>query len=152
MTDEAEIIRRAIAGDSEAGFEALRLCRTGLDNGGLSLELAYYLAERITDVLEGVPTDRALCIAAERGRGQPKNPFPDWRNDLGAFAAVLSQRGYPPQRIVDAMCEARLEVEKQKLDPADAHRIRKIYAPMQGLEIDNLMRFVGPYWEVLEDY
>lgn len=149
---EAEAIRHALAGDAEFGFEALRLCRTGLDNGRLSPELAYYLAARITDLLEGVRPDRALCIATERGRGQPKNPFPEWKNDLGAFAAVLSQRGYAPQRIAEAMCDVRRIKYDESLDESDAHKIRMTYEPMQLLEIDNLMGFVGLYGEVLEDY
>lgn len=149
---EAETIRLALAGDAEFGLEVLKLCRTGLDNGRLSPELAHYLAERITDLLDGVRPDRALCIAPERERGQPKNPFPDWKNDLGAFAAVLSQRGYAPQRIAEAMCDVRRIKYDKPLDESDAHKIRKDYEPMQRLEIDNLMRFVGPYGEVLKDY
>jgi hypothetical protein len=155
MTDdeyEAESIRRALAGDAEAGDEVLRMCRTGLDNGKLSAELAYYLAERITDLLSGIPPDRALCIAPERGRGQPKNPFPDWKNDLGAFAAVLSQRGYAPQRIAEAMCDVRRTKYDKPLDESDAHKIRKTYEPMQRMGIDDLMRFVGPYGKELKDY
>lgn len=148
---QAEIIRRAVAGDQDAGLEALRLCQHGLDHrGGLSDALRHYLAERIGDVLAGVSPAKALCIAKERGR--PKDPFPDWQKHLGAFAALLSQRGYKPQQIAKAMCDQRAAIHDKSLENSDAHAIRKAWSPMQSIDSDTLNRLAGPYRKVLSEY
>lgn len=154
MTDDefqAEMIRRALAGDHAAGLEALRLCQHGLDHrGGLSDALRHYLAERIGEVLEGVPPATALCIA--KGPGRPKDPLPEWQKHLGAFAALLSQRGYKPQQIAKAMCDQRAAIHDKSLENSDAHAIRKAWSPMQSIDSDTLDHLAGPYRKVLSEY
>ena len=145
-----ETIRRALAGSAEEGLEALRLCRSGLDHNNLHADLRRYLAERITDVLEGIKPDRALCIAKTRGR--PPDPFPEWHQELGAFAALLTQRGYKPQQIAVAMCDQRAELHAKTLKESDAHAIRVTWEPMQRIEPKMLERLAGPYKKVLTRY
>lgn len=144
---EQETIDRALAGDHEAGIEALRLCRSGLDSGALSARLADYLAARLHDVLEGIKPDRALCIA--KGRGKPPDPLPEWRLQLAAFAAILKERGYKPQQVAVAMCEARQNAFNRTLDNSDALKIAKI---LPKLGADHLLHLAGPYREILEGY
>ena len=154
MTDDefqAEIIRRALAGDHQAGLEALRLCQHGLDRrGGLSDALRHYLAERIGEVLAGVPPKKALCIAT--GPGRPKDTFPEWQKHLGVFAALLSQRGYKPREIAFAMCRERAAVHLSGLDESDAYLIAKVWRPMRDLDSELLAELAGPYGEVLSRY
>lgn len=149
---QAECIKRALEGDAKAGLDVLRMCRDGLDNGQLSGDLAYYLAERITDLLNGISPDRALRIFEQRGPGKPANPFPDWQQHLGAFAALLSQRGYKPKEVATAMCDQRAWIHDKPLEDADAHRIRKKWRPMLEMDADLLERLTGPYWEILSQY
>lgn len=147
---EQETISRALAGDHEAGIEALKLCRSGLYAGALSAPLAHYLAERLHDVLEGIKPDRALCIA--KSPGKPADPFPQWQQRLGAFAAILAQRGYKPKAIADAMCDARASIEDKPLEESDAHRIRSKWKPMQSIDEATLRHLAESYWEILTQY
>lgn len=147
---EQETMDRALAGDHEAGIEALRLCRSGLDSGALSARLAHYLAARLHDVLEGIKPDRALCIA--KGRGQPANPFPEWQQELGAMAALLTKRGYKPKHVALALCNARASVHDKSLEESDAHSIRSKWRPMQALDERLLRELSGNYLEILEEY
>jgi hypothetical protein len=153
MSDEeyiAETIRLALAGDPDEGIEALNLCRTGLDHNNLHADLRRYLADRITDVLAGVKLDRALCIA--RTLGRPLVPFPDWHQELGAFAAVLTQRGYKPQQIAVAMCDQRAALHDKPLDSSDAHDIRTTWEPMQRIPLNSLEKLAGEYGKVFDEY
>ena len=145
-----ETIARALAGDAEAGLEALKLCRSGLDANNMPADLRFYLAERITQLLDGVPANKALCIARDRGR--PRDPFPEWQQHLGALAALLSQRGYKPNKIAVALCDQRAAVDEKPLEESDAHRIRATWRPMQRLDVELLMHLAGPYWKVLSEY
>jgi hypothetical protein len=144
---ENEITRRALAGDADAGLEALKLCRTGLDNAVLSPALAHYLAERLSDVIDGIRPDRALCIA--KGRGNPAEPFPEWKMQLAAFAGLLRQRGYKPQQIAAAMCNERYKLFRKTLDDSDALKISKL---LPDMATDILVHMAGPYRKVLLDY
>ncbi|MDP2165104.1 MAG: hypothetical protein Q8K21_12970 [Hydrogenophaga sp.] len=146
----AETIRLALAGDAEAGRYALLLCRDQLAARSLRPVLADYLAARINDVLDGVKPDRALCIA--RGRGKPADPLPEWQQELGAMAALLSQRGYKPKQVVIAMCDARSRLHDKPLEDSDAYRIRKTWRPMQSLDPERLRRLAGAYWGILSEY
>lgn len=146
----AETIRLALAGDAEAGRYALLLCRDQLVARSLRPVLADYLAARLNDVLEGIRPDRALCIAG--GVGRPRNPFPDWEQQLGAMAALLSQRGYRPNQIARALCDVRAALYDKSLDEKDAHRIRKTRSPMKSLDQTVLQGFAGDYWEILSEY
>lgn len=153
MTDDeyiAETIRLALAGNPDEGIEALNLCRTGLDHDNLHGDLRRYLADRITDVLAGIKLDRALCIA--RTRGRPRDPFPDWHQELGAFAAVLTQRGYKPQQIAVAMGDQRQALHDKPLEDSDAHAIRKTWEPMQRVAANSLEELAGEYRKVLDEY
>lgn len=166
MTDsefEAEAIRLALAGDAEFGFEVLKLCRTGLDNGRLSPELAYYLAERINDVLVAMKPDRLLtsddarqailgALRLRKGPGKPKDPLPDWEMHLGAFAALLVHRGYKRNQIAVAMCNVRADVHDKSLEQSDAYRIGKTWRPMCDMEDEDLLRLIGKYKEKLSKY
>jgi len=153
LTDDvmrAETIRRALAGDAEAGLKALDDCRWGLTCNNLHPDLRSYLAARITDVLDGVKPDRALRIAKPRGR--PPDPFPEWQQELGAFAALLTQRGYRPQQIAVAMCDERRALHDKPLEESDAHAIRKTWEPMQRIDTETLERLAGRYREKLSEY
>ena len=171
MTDDeyrAETIRAALDGDADAGLEALRLCRSGLDHNNLHADLSFYLAQRITELLEDVPPKIALCIHS--GRGRPKAQFPEWQQRLGAFAAVLTQRGYKANKIATAMCVERAKVEPGKnMDASDAHKIRKVWKPMCAInpthwereasanlkeraESERLLSLAGPYRKQLSKY
>jgi hypothetical protein len=147
---QAETIRRALAGDAEAGREALGLCRDGLNLNRLSIAMQAYLCDRLTDVLDGVPPAKALCVAKERGR--PKDPFPKWQEHLGAFAALLAIRGYKPAQIADAMCVQRSKLHNLNLDQSDAYRIQAAWAGLREWDYDYALGLVGPYWEVLSEY
>jgi hypothetical protein len=146
----AEAIRRALAGDDKSGYAALKLCRDGLDANALSAPLRFYLAERLTEVLDGVRPDKALCI--HKGPGRPKDPLPEWQKELGAFAALLTRRGYKPQQVAEAMCDQRSMIHNRMLDMSDAHGIRVTWAPMQDLGEDDLSLLAGPYGKVLPKY
>ena len=147
---EKETTRRALAGDRSAGLDALKLCRSGLESGTLSPILARYLAERLNDLLEGIKPDRALNIA--KGPGKPPDPFPEWKQRLGAFAALLTQRGYKPKAIALAMCDARAAIEDKPLEESDAHRIRSEWRPMQEIDEERLQQLADSYWEILTQY
>lgn len=153
MTDDeiiAETIRRALAGDAEAGRQALDHCRWGLTRNNLHPDLQSYLAARITDVLDGIKPDRALRIAKPRGR--PPDPLPKWQQELGAFAALLTQRGYRPQQIAVAMCDERRALHDKPLEESDAHAIRVAWEPMQRIAPDRLEDLAGRYGEKLPEY
>ena len=147
---EQETIRRALEGDHEAGREALVLCRTQLAARSLSPALSDYLAARLHDVLEGIKPDRALCIA--KSRGKPANPLPDWQQELGAMAALLTKRGYKPKHVALALCNARASVHDKSLEESDAHSIRSKWRPMQALDERLLRELSGNYLEILEEY
>ncbi|TRZ68247.1 MAG: hypothetical protein D4R98_02535 [Comamonadaceae bacterium] len=147
---EQETIRLALEGDHEAGREALVLCRTQLAARSLSPALSDYLAARLHDVLEGIKPDRALCIA--KSPGKPADPYPDWQQELGAMAALLTRRGYKPNQIARALCDARALVHDKPLDEADAHGIRTKWGPMQAIDERALQHLAGSYWEILKEY
>lgn len=147
---ENETIRSALAGEWEDGIEALKLCRIGLISGKLSETMAFYLADRLLQVLDGIKPDRALCIA--KPPHKPANPFPQWRQELGALAAILEKRGYKPAQIVRALCDARAIVADKSLDEKDAYGIKREWAQMQDLDDRVLRTMLGGYWEILTDY
>ncbi len=147
---EAEAIRRAIAGDIESGFEVLRRCRTGLDNRILSPQLAYYLADRIAEILDGQTPKHALRIAKRPGRGA--DPLPDWEMQLGSFAALLAQRGYKTKQIATALCNQRAAIHNLTLEQSDAYRIAKTWQPMNAMDGDDLLGLIKDYKEVLKEY
>lgn len=147
---EAETIRRALAGDAEAGRYALLLCRDQLAARSLSPILADYLAERLNDVLEEIKPDRALCIA--KGVGRKPDPLPDWQQELGAVAALLKRRGYAPQQIANALSDVRQTVHKKFLDNREGYRILETWSPMQNMDDESLRRCAGAYWEKLSEY
>ena len=160
---ERETIRLALEGDHEAGLEALRLCRSGLDAGKLTAHLALYLAERLNDVLEGIKPDRIITsddyrqavlngLRINRPVGKPADPFPEWQQELGAMAALLTQRGYKPKQIALALCNARASVHDKTLEESDAHRIRSKWRPMQAIDRTTLQDLAGSYWEILKKY
>lgn len=151
----AETIRAALAGDAEAGREALSLCRDGLAQRRLHPEFADYLAARINDILDGVPPDKALCIARERGR--PRDATLDWKKNLGALAALLHLRMYKPKQIAIALCDERAALHNKPLEESDAHKIRVEWKALQdfGSEKDGeemLLHLAGPYRKVLSKY
>ena len=153
MTDgefEAEAIRRAVAGDVESGFELLRRCRTGLDTKVLSPQLAAYLADRITEILDGENPKHALRIA--KGPGRRADPLPDWEMQLGSLAALLAQRGYKAKQIATALCDQRAAIYDLPLEQSDAYRIAKTWRPMQAMDGDDLLGLIEDYKEVLKEY
>ena len=160
---EQETIRLALDGDHEAGLEALRLCRNQLAARSLSPVLADYLAARLNDVLEGIKPDRIItsddyrqallnALRIKKRAGKPANPFPDWQRELGAMAALLTQRGYKPKQIALALCDARASVHDKPLEESDAHGIRSKWRPMQALDERLLHELSGNYWAILKEY
>jgi len=151
---EQMVIEGAISGNAEDGFEALDLCRSALDARRFSPQLSNYLRDRLTAVIQGIPTDKALLIARDRGR--PSDGLPEWQLHLGAFAALLAHRGFEPEQIASAMCKQRRAVHKKSLAPREAHRIRLTCMPMLALAQqqpsgqERLVRLAGPYGKVLD--
>ena len=153
----AETIRGALAGNAVDGIEALSLCRNGLEHNNLHADLRFYLAERITELLEGTQPHLALRIAKPPGR--PKDSFPAWQQELGAFAALLTLRGYMPQQIAVAMCDQRAALHDKPLEESDAHAIRKTWKAMQNFKAtkgssieERLEHLAGSYREILSEY
>ena len=160
---ENETIRLALAGDAEAGREALLLCRNQLEMRTLSPALSDYLAARLNDVLEDIRPDRILtpddvrqallrALRIAKGTGRPKDPLPDWEMHLGAFAALLVHRGYKKKQIAVAMCDVRAEVHDLSLELSDAYRIGKTWRPMIDVEEKDLIPLIGGYKEILSKY
>ena len=160
---EQETIRLALAGDHEAGREALTLCLTQLAARSLSPVLADYLAARLHDVLEGTKPHRIItsddfrqallnALRINKGTGKPANPFPEWEEPLGAVAALLFKRGYKPTQINVAMSDARQINQSKDLDAKEAYRIRKTYEPMQKMKVKRLELLAGKYREILKEY
>jgi hypothetical protein len=171
---EAETIRLALAGDHEAGREALRLCRAALDHGNLSRPLAAYLAERLwlidqalddADKLREVKKSsgsirssrdaaiaEALCIA--RPAKKPRNPLPDWQVTYAAFGVLLLKAGVRPEKVKGAMDEARQRVEGKdaSLHRREAEKILEAYLPMRNLDDEMLRHLAGPLREILPTY
>lgn len=171
---EAEVIRRALDGDHEAGREALRLCRAGLDHGNLSRRLAAYLAERLwlidqaldeADKLRAVKKSsgsirsardaaiaEALCI--KKPAKKPRDPLPDWQVPYAAFGVLLLKAGIKPERVKGAMDEARRQIEKKDegLHRREAERILKAYLPMRNLDDDLLLHLAGPLREIVPTF
>ena len=96
----AMAIRRAMDGDAAAARDVLDLCREGLDNNCLHADLRVYLAERITEILDGVPPGDALLVTKKPGRPKESGA---WRDQLGAFAVLLHRRGLHsrPRQLLD---------------------------------------------------
>lgn len=149
---ERETVAAALSGDSEAGIEALRLCRNGLENNSLSPLLRTYLAERLSQIIDDVPLDNALCVRKERGRGRPADPFPEWKQQLGAVLWLLQRWGKLPSEADAAVCLLRQEVEGRLLDAADAGKIRRQFAPMERIETQDLLQLTGPYRESIAKF
>jgi hypothetical protein len=106
---EGSALQLALDGDATAGLDVLRRCSQGLYRGNLSDALRIYLADRLSEIVGGVPPARALGIEVIRdNRGRPKSPFPDWEYPLAAFGALLAHRNYIPARIAEAMDDLRL--------------------------------------------
>jgi hypothetical protein len=142
---ESETLTRARGGDVEAGLYALSLCVPGLYLGRMSEKLRFYLAECLQNIVDGMPVDRALCVENERASGRPTNPFPDWEEPLAAVAALLTQRGYRPERVNAAMSDARELLEGgTTLDRREAQKIRQKYLPMLAIEEGDLLALCPP--------
>ena len=142
---EMETIRRALAGDHEAGRVALDLCVSGLMTRTLSPALSDYLAERIDAFLKGEPLSRALCVEHERGPGRPPDPIPDWQTQLAAFDLLLERRGYSVEKRNDAMdiARARTNPTERGLHRSDASKVRKAHLSMRGLNDRRLRQIAG---------
>lgn len=171
---EAETIKRALKGEHEAGREALRLCRDGLDHGNLSRHLAEYLAERLClidraldeeDKLRAIKKSpgsirsardaaiaEALCI--NKAARKPRDPLPDWQVPYAAFGVLLLKAGVRPEKVKGAMDEARRLVEKKDkgLHRREAEKILAAYAPLLALDHKMLMHLVGPLREIVPTY
>jgi hypothetical protein len=128
-------IQLALDGDAKAGMDVLRSCVEGLRSGDISEQLRLYLADRIAQVVDGVPPQRALGVEIVRdGVGRPQKPFPDWEYPLAALGALLAKRNYKPARIAEAMDELRSSRSGKNLDPKEAREIQKKYAGMKQLD------------------
>lgn len=171
---EAATIERALAGDPDAGREALSLCRAGLDHGTLSRRLAAYLAERLwiidraldeADRLRAVKKSsgsirsardaaiaEALCI--KRPAKKPEVKLPDWQVPYAAFGTLLRKAGMRPEGVKAAMDEARRLVEKKDegLHRREAERILAAYAPMLALDDEMLLHLAGPLRGIVPTY
>lgn len=156
MTDadlQEELIARAEAGDCDAGREALRYCRDGLENGQLAPIMRDHLIKCLTAIVEDqVEASKALCLAEDRGRGGPKKPLPEWQTQLGAVAALFVQHGLRPQQINDQLDLMRQEVFGKPLDGSTARKIRQWQEPMTLLDEDLLLHLAGPYRAFIPKY
>ena len=154
---EAETIERALAGEHEAGRDALRLCSEGLMGRSLSPALADYLADRlwrIGQALDEAETLRehkkssgsirsardaaiaeALCI--KRPAKKPSDPLPQWQVPYAALGCFLLKRGVAPTKCKDAMSDARIRVEGHAtgLHLSEASRILAIRMPAKVLPV-----------------
>lgn len=160
---EQETIRRALEGDHVAGRNALSLCRGQLAARSLSPALADYLAARLHDVLEGIKPDRIItsddfrqallnALRINKSPGKPADELPEWQIPLGAFAALMVQRGYKPTQIDVAMSDARQKLQLKHLDAREARRIRGKYKSLQKMTADELVSLVGNCGEILKEY
>jgi hypothetical protein len=171
---EAETIRRALAGDADAGREALNLCRAGLDAMAISRPLAAYLAERLLAIdkalqeaeqLRGVKKSsgsirsardaaiaEALCI--KRPAFKPRDPLPDWQVPYAAFGTLLLKAGLRKEQVKASMDEARrlMEGADKGLDRSQAGDILRAYLPMREVEDELLLHLCGPLREILPTY
>ena len=164
-TDDSErkTILLALEGDHEAGRDALLMCCTQLMKRSLSPALADYLAVRLLDVLESTKPDRIItsddfrqallnALRINKPPGKPADSLPKWQIPLGAFAALLVQRGYKPKKINAAMSDARQRLQSKDLNAREAQRIRKTYASMQKMNARTLVSWVGNCGEILKEY
>lgn len=171
---EAMTLERALAGDADAGREALALCRAGLDHGNLSKALATYLAERLwlidkaLDEAERVRKIKnssgsvrsardaaiaeALCI--KKASKKPRDPLPEWQVPFAAFGVLLLKAGLRPEQVKGAMDEARQAVEGRdaSLHRREAERILKAYLPMHDIDNETLRHLAGPLRDLLSTY
>ena len=129
---EEYAVEQANAGNTEWGFEFLRICEEGLIGNCLSERMRFQLAACLRDIREGVPPGRAMRVEDDRGVGRPSNPQPDWETPLANLAALLYRYGYKAEAINAAISDARQTLEDGKtLDRREAQRIRQKYAPMR---------------------
>lgn len=172
---EVETLRRALAGDPDAGLEALRLCRAALDAGHISATLRQYLAERLWSLeqaLEQVNAmksagkssgsirsarDAALSEALLLNRsavGRPSDPFPEWQVKYAAFGTILLKAGWRPEKVKAEMDASRriLEGPNAGLDRRTAERILSAYRPMLNLDREVLENLAGPLREKLPTF
>ena len=171
---EATTIEAALAGDHDAGREALRLCREGLDHGTLSRRLAEYLAERLWRIDKALDESEkirqvkkssgsarsvrdaaiaeALCI--KRPEGRPADSLPEWQVPYAAFGTRLLKEGYPPERVKSLMDDARRQIEGKDagLDRREAEKILKAYQPMSAMDDEGLMHHAKALREILSTY
>jgi len=160
---EAATIKYALAGDPDAGREALSLCRAALDSGNISRQLAGYLAERlwlIDQALDEAEKLRkvkrssgsirsardaaiaeALCI--KRPAKKPQDPIPEWQTPLAAVGIYLRRHRATANKCHDAMSDARLATEHKMLDRREAQRILKSHSRMWRLKDCDLLHFAG---------
>jgi hypothetical protein len=168
---EAETIRRALAGDHDAGREALRLCRAGLDHCNLSRPLTAYLAERLWRIDQALDEAEklrevkqssgsirsardaaiaeALCI--KRPAKKPEDKLPEWQVPYAAFGTLLLKAGMKPEQVKASMDEARRLVEKKDagLHRREAEKILAAYAPMRAMDDELLRHMTGPLRDLL---
>ena len=171
---EAETVARALEGDHEAGREALRLCRAGLDSGTLSRLLAAYLAERLWLIDMAIDDAESLrkikrssgSIRSARDAGiaealcitkpakKPRDPFPDWQLPYAALGVLLLKAGMKAEAVKGAMDEARQRIEGKdaSLHRREAERILRTYRPMHNLDNGLLLHLLGPLREILPTY
>lgn len=161
---EAATIERALAGDAEAGREALDLCITGLYAGRISERLAHYVAGRLQLVLDALKdADRlrgvkkssgsvrsardgaiadALCI--NRSTGRPSDPIPDWQTQLAAIGVYLRRKNVRAERAYAAMSQARESIANKTLERREAQRVVKAHGPLWKHSDESLIRLAGP--------
>ena len=170
---ELETLRRARAGDAEAGRAALRMCYEALTYGTMTKPLAAYLAERlwmIDQALEAAESMRgikksgsirsardagiaeALCI--NKAAGRPADPRQQWQMIYAAFGVLLLKTGMKPEAVKGAMFEARqrLEGTKASLDRSVSGKILKEYLPMHEFDDETLLHYAGPLRDLLPTF
>lgn len=177
MTTEeyvAATIKYALEGKFEAGREALRLCRAGLDQGNLSRPLAEYLAERLWKIDEALDEVEALrkikkssgsirsardaaiaeALRINRPPKKPSDPLPEWQVPYAAFGVLLLKAGMRPEAVKGAMYEARQlhEGKDASLHRREAEKILKAYLPMHNFDDDTLRDLSGPLREILPTF
>ncbi len=119
---EAQTMSLALAGDSRAGIEALRICAAGLCSDSLSEAMRFYLARCLLDVANGVKAGRALNVEVGRERGRPRSEDSSNRQMLLAVWIKLAVgRG--------------IKLAAAKADAGDLWAVANVDRAIRGVEV-----------------
>ena len=105
-----EMIDRADEGDSEAGLELIESIITELHQS--NSDLLHWHAQKLQEIVEGVPAPRALCIESDKKKGRP----PKWDSiQVIAIDQLLRRFTGLSEREAGEIIEQRLGVDQRTL-------------------------------------